>query len=265
MLVKIFAKMKNFINVIKEIDRTLNMVFVFSTILNAAIFFLSVYLLLSIVNLYPILALIPAAIYFALRLYSRSKMDKRKIVESKYEPLKEKLRTAADNIKEDNPVVNELEEEVVHDLKNVGLSSFIQTKEISYKLFATIALSFTIVLVTTMNLYIIDLNEFLSTVPEYLRGIPKLADSALFGEINESNDIYGDSQLAVLGNEQIDIRISPINYEVNVREGGDVEQKQFNEIFPSDVDVEQASAFEENIPEEQQELVKKYFDKLAGR
>jgi len=258
--------MKNFINVIKEIDRTLNIVFVFSSILNAAIFFLSVYLLLSIVNLYPILALIPTAIYFALRLYSRSKMDKRKIVESKYEPLKEKLRTAADNIKEDNPVVNELEEEVVHDLQNVGLSSFIQTKEVSYKLFATIALSFAIVLITTTNLYIIDLNKFLSTtVPEYLQGIPKLADGALLGEINESNDIYGDSQLAVLGNEQIDIRISPVNYEVSVREEGDVEQKQFNEIFPSDVDVEQASSFEENIPEEQQELVKKYFDKLAGK
>ena len=258
--------MKNFINVIKEIDRTLNMVFVFSSILNAAIFFLSVYLLLSIVNIYPILALIPAAVYFALRLYSRSKMDKRKIVESKYEPLKEKLRTAADNIKEDNPVINELEEEVVHDLKNVGLSSFIQTKEVSYRLFATIALSFTIVLTTTMNLYIIDLNEFLSTtMPEYLRGIPKLADGALLGEINESNDIYGDSQLAVLGNEQIDIRISPVNYEVSVREEGDVEQKQFNEIWPSGVDVVQASSFEENIPEEQQELVKKYFDKLAGR
>src|SRR3989338_2755146 len=263
--------MKNFINVIKEIDRTLNMVFVFSTILNAAIFFLSVYLLLSIVNLYPILALIPAAVYFALRLYSRSKMDKRKIVESKYEPLNEKLRTAADNIKEDNPVINELEEEVVHDLKNVGLSSFIQTKEISYKLFATIALSFVIVLTTTTNLYIIDLNEFLSTtLPEYLKGIPKLADGALFGEINESEDIYGDSQLAVLCNDgqidcDINIRISPVNYEVSVREEGDVEQKQFNDIFPSDVDVEQASAFEENIPEEQQELVKKYFDKLAGR
>ena len=146
------------------------------------------------------------------------------------------------------------------------MSSRRKSKDISNKLFATIALSFTIVLVTTMNLYIIDLNEFLSTtIPEYLKGIPKLADGSLLGEINESNDIYGDSQLAVLGNEQIDIRISPVNYEVSVREEGDVEQKQFDEIFPSDVDVEQASSFEENIPEEQQELVKKYFDKLAGR
>jgi hypothetical protein len=49
-----------------------------------------------------------------------------------------------------------------------------------------------------------------------------------------------------------------------VREEGDIDQKQFNEIFPSEVNVEQSSAFEEKIPEEQQELVKKYFDKLAG-
>jgi hypothetical protein len=257
--------MKNFNKVIKEINRTLNFLFVFNSILNASIFFLVVYLLLSIVNLFPILALIPALVYFVLRLTERSKADKRKIVESKYEPLKEKLRTAADNIKEDNPVVNELEEEVIHDLKNVGLSSFVKTKNISYKLFATIALSFVIVLITTMNLYIIDLNKFLSTVPEFLEGIPRLASSKVYGDINESDEIYGDSQLAVLGNENIDIKISPVNYEVSVREGGDVEQKQFDEIFPSDVDVDQASAFEENIPEEQQELVKNYFNKLADR
>ena len=71
--------------------------------------------------------------------------------------------------------------------------------------------------------------------------------------------------LAVLGNEEIDIRIKPTNYEVNVREEGDVEQKQFDEIFPREVAVEQASAFEEKIPEEQQELVKSYFNKLAGK
>ena len=84
------------------------------------------------------------------------------------------------------------------------------------------------------------------------------------GEVNERNDIYGDSKLAVLGDQQIDIRIKPVNYEVSVREEGDVEQKQFDEIFPSQVDIKQSSAYEENIPQEQQELVKNYFNKLAG-
>jgi len=258
--------MKIFIKAIKEINRTLNFLMVFDTILNAAIFFLVVYFLLSLVNLFPILAIIPTIIYFVMRLYRNSKIDKRKIVESKYWPLKEKLRTAADNIEKENPVVNELEEEVMYDLKQVRLSSFIQTKQVYYKIFATILLSFAIVLATTLDLYIVDLNLFLSNIPEFLDDInPRRSDNILLGDINESDDIYGDSKLAILGNQEIDIRIKPANYEVNVREEGDVEQKQFDEIFPREVDVDQASAFEEKIPEEEQELVKSYFNKLANR
>ena len=258
--------MKNFIKAIKEINSTLNFLIIFESILNSVIFFLVVYFLLSLVNLFPISAIIPAIIYFAIRLRVNFKSDKRKIVESKYEPLKEKLRTAADNVNKENPVVNELEEEVVYDLKHVGLSSFIHTKQISYKIFTTILLSFAIVLATTMNLYIVDLNKFLSNFPEFLENInPRRADNILLGEINESENIYGDSKLAILGNQEIDIKIRPVNYEVNVREEGDVEQKQFDEIFPREVAVEQSSAFEEKIPEEEQELVKSYFNKLAGR
>lgn len=257
--------MKNFIKVIREINRTLNFLIIFETILNTVIFFLVVYFLLSLVNLFPISALIPAVIYFAMRLYANSKKDKRKIVESKYEPLKEKLRTAADNINEDNPVVNELEEEVVHDLKHVGLSSFIQTKKVSYKIFTVIFLSFAIVFATTLDLYIVDLTKFLSNVPDMLENLNlRRADNTLLGEINESEDIYGESKLAVLGEEQITIKIKPVNYEVNVREEGDVEQRQFSGIFPREVNVEQASAFEENIATDQQELVKSYFNNLAG-
>jgi len=259
--------MENFIKVIKEINRTLNFFMVFESILNATIFFLVVYFLLSLVNLFPISAIIPAIIYFVMRLNANSKRDKRKIVESKYEPLKEKLRTAADNLREENPVVNELEEEVVADLKNVGLSSFIQTKRVSYKIFSVILLSFAIVFATTLNLYIVDLSDFLLNVPNILDNynLGRRADNRLLGDINESADIYGDSKLAVLGNKEIDIKIKPINYEVNVREEGDVEQRQFDEIFPREVNVGQASAFEENIPLDQQELVQTYFNKLANR
>ena len=255
--------MKLFINAIKEINRTLEFLIIFESILNAAIFFLAVYFLLSLVNLYPILAIIPTLVYVGIKVYVNSKSDKRLIVESKYAPLREKLRTAADNIEKDNPVVNELEEEVISDLKNVGLSSFIQAKGVSYKIFAAIALSFIIVLSTTLNLYIVDLNKFLSNLPDVLDNIgSKRSANSVLGETNESEDIYGESKLAVLGDKPIDIRIKPMNYEVNVREEGDVQKKQFDEIFPKDVNVEQASALEEKIPEEQQELVKNYFNNV---
>ena len=152
-------------------------------------------------------------------------------------------------------------------MKNVGLSSFIQTKRVSYKIFSVILLSFAIVFATTLNLYIVDLSDFLLNVPNILDNynLGRRADNRLLGDINESQDIYGDSKLAILGNKEIDIKIKPINYEVNVREEGDVEQRQFDEIFPREVAVEQSSAFEERIPEEEQELVKNYFNKLANR
>lgn len=258
--------MKDFIKVIKEINRTIDFFMFFESFLNAAIFFLAVYFVLSLVNLYPISALIPAMIYFILRMYAHSKDDKRKIVESKYEPLKEKLRTAADNVKEDNPVVNELEEEVVRDLKNVGLSSFVQTRKVSYKIFASMLLSIAIVFATTMNLYIVDLNKFLGDIPGLIDSLnPRKIAGSVDANISESEGIYGESKLALLGDNPIDIRIKPVNYEVNVREEGDAEKKQFNEIFPSEADIEQSSSSDEHIPEEQQELVKKYFDKLANR
>jgi hypothetical protein len=259
-------KMKNFVKVIKEINRTLNFLFLFETLINSAIFFLIVYLLLAVINLYPILAFIPALIYFLMRLFINLGKDKRLIVESKYSPLREKLRTAADNIKEDNPVIEELEEEVVNDLKQVGMSSFLHTKQVSYKIFAAIFLSFAIVFITQQNLYIVDLNKLFSDIPGAIQTLNPAArvSNVPIGDINESDDIYGDSKLAVLGEKQIDIKIKPANYEISVREGGDAEQKQFDEIFPNEVVVEQASAFEENIPEEQQELVKNYFDNIAG-
>src|SRR3989338_9864737 len=89
--------MKIFINAIREINKTLNFLIIFETTLNTAVFFLVVYLLLSLINLYPLLALIPALVYFAARMYTHSKADKRIIVENKYGPLREKLRTAAEH------------------------------------------------------------------------------------------------------------------------------------------------------------------------
>lgn len=256
--------MKIFTDAVREINRTLTFLTVFETLLNTAIFFLIVYLLLSLVNLFPILALIPAAFYFAIRVYASSKKDKRMAVESKYLPLKEKLRTAADNMDKDNPVVNELQDEVLSELKNVSLSSFISTKHISYKILSTVVLSFTIVLATTFNLYIVDVSKFLGGIPGYIDSVGLKRADIPIGGINESGDIYGEGSLAVLGNEQLDIRIKPANFEVNVREEGDSEKKQFDEMFPSEADVQQSSASEESIPEEQQELVKSYFNKLTS-
>lgn len=258
--------MKKFRKAIREINSSIAFLMWFETVLNTIVFFLIVYLFLSMINVYPMAAAIPAAVFFFVRIFSKSRVDKKRMVEQEYKPLREKLRTAADNMKESNPVVDELQEEVVHDLKNVTLSSFLNTKSIFFKIAMTMVLSFAIVFTTTMNLYVVDFNSLIASIPDILEQTNPVnrGKTAPLGEINETDDIYGDSKLAVLGDDQIDIKIQPVNYEVSVREEGDLEQKQFDEMFPTEVAIEQSSAFEERIPEEQQELVKNYFNELAS-
>jgi hypothetical protein len=255
--------MKNFIKLVNEINKTLNEIILFETVIHTILLFLIVYLFLSLFNLFPIGAAVPAAVYFLMAMRMKMKKNKIKMVENKYDPLKEKLRTAADNVDLESPVVDELQNEVIREMKHVGIAEFLQTKNISYKVFAAIFLSFIIVFTSTFNVQLIDLKTLFGTLPEIIEYLPIRKSPNAFVEVNTTEDIYGDSSLAVLGNKELDIKIQPVNFEISVKDTGDIEQKQFDEIFPSDVDVKGATAFEENVPQDQQELVKSYFKKLA--
>src|SRR3989344_9577450 len=132
--------MKKFIGIIKEMNRTLNNIVLFNNLLNAILIFLAAYILLSIIDFRPFLAIIPAIAYLAYFTYNQFIKDKAEIVEEKYEPLKEKLRTAEDNLNMDNPIVDALQEEVAGEMKNVRVSSFVDQRKISYRILAAIVL-----------------------------------------------------------------------------------------------------------------------------
>ncbi|MCX8147573.1 MAG: hypothetical protein N3D84_03840, partial [Candidatus Woesearchaeota archaeon] len=68
--------MKQFIDVVREIRGTLATIILFFVILNTVIVFLVVYLILAILDLYPMSALIPAGLYFLYSFYRETKLDK---------------------------------------------------------------------------------------------------------------------------------------------------------------------------------------------
>ena len=49
-----------------------------------------------------------------------------------------------------------------------------------------------------------------------------------------------------------------------MRNIGAVQRKEFTELYPEEAFVAAAESFEENIPKQHQELVKNYFNMLAG-
>jgi len=253
--------MKDFIKVIREINYTLDGIFIFNVVLDSIVLFLFSYLALSLFKVKPTLAFYPTAAYFIISLVFNLRKNKASIVEQSYKSLREKLRTAADNLKMSNPVVEELHEEIVHDVKNVSVSSFINTKKLYLRIALATALSLLIVVIATFNISIFDIGSAVGKTGI----IGKIAGSSdpLYAQINESQDIYGKKSITKMGDKELGIQIAPVNYEVSVREEGDAEQKEFDSIFPKDVSVESSSAYEENIPKDQQELVKNYFNNIA--
>ena len=253
--------MKQFKDVVTEINKTLNQIILFENIVNTTLIFLVSYLVLSVLDFHPLFALVPAALYLGFYTHLAFKSSKPLIVESKYAPLREKLRTAADNVNMSNPIVEELEYEVTSEMKNVGLSMFINPRTLSYKIFAVMTLSFMIIFATTMNLKLLEFAKH--KVPDIFDRGPKGVGNFVATQLNTSGDIYGKEDVAKLGDKDLNIRIKPVDFKVNVREEGATEQHQFETTFPRDMTVRETVAYEENIPQEQQELVKNYFKKLA--
>ncbi|MBI2558462.1 hypothetical protein HYW20_04010 [Candidatus Woesearchaeota archaeon] len=252
--------MKQFSNVVREINRTLTQLTLFENIVNTTLVFLAFYLILSIFDSNPLFALIPAFVYLGFYSYMGFRSSKPLMVESKYAPLREKLRTAADNVGMESPIVEELEYEVTTEMKNVGLSMFINPRTLSYKIFAVMLLSFMIIFATTLNLKIVEFAK--QKVPDIFEG-PKGVGNFVAVKLNTSDDIFGNKDVAKLGDKELNIRIKPVDFKVNVREEGEAEQQKFESVFPKDLTVRETAAFEENIPQEQQELVRNYFKKLA--
>ena len=256
------VKMKPFSGVIKEINRTLIELILFENIVNTTIIFLFFYFLLLVFDFYPLYALVPALSYLIYYTIISLIASKPLIVESKYAPLREKLRTAADNLNSSNPVIEELDYEVTSEMKNVGLSMFINPRTVSYKIFAVMFLSFLIIFTTTLNLKIVEFAK--QKVPNIFdtKGLKGVSNFVAV-QLNTTDDIYGKEDVAKLGDKELNIRIKPVDFKINVKEEGEAEQRDFETIFPQDMVVKESASYEENIPQEQQELVKNYFKKLA--
>ena len=144
--------MKNFKDILKEVNVIVEEVLAFDIILTSVLIFLVGYLVLMLVNLNPWYSLFPTLAYLSFLLYVDLSTNKYKMVESKYTPLYEKLRTAADHLDEDNPIVGELQEEVKGDLSNVRVSSFVRIKKISYKVLGSIILCLIILFASIYNI-----------------------------------------------------------------------------------------------------------------
>lgn len=264
--------MRRFIKALKEVNATLNYLILFELLINSVIVFLISYLIFLLLNINPLHAIEVTVFYFLVNFYLRIRGRKILEVEKRYSFLDEKLRTAEDNIYFQSPVVDDLQREIMQDLKRVESSAFFNQKNLFIKTAAIIILCFLI-----LNVHPIQFKPIKLTFPEIKPRInfdftgttitgTKLVRSAKEQPagvqlVELSDNIYGDSSVALLGEEELVIQLRSINEEVKVRNQEELEEEP-EELFP-DIGISSAEAFKENIPKEQQELVKNYFKSVV--
>ncbi len=266
--------METFKNAVAEVRRTIGRLIIFDTSINAILVFLVAFLLFSFFNLPLIYPTLTAVAYFAYVLRRRLRMSKVRIVEQKYHNLNEKFRTAAEYDSEANPVVKELHSEVIGDLRNVEESAFVNEKRIYVKSLAVVALCFIILLLSPFTFGILTFNVNFVDKPSgdaAQFGSPGSGSSTIkfaagtqgTGLLKVSDDIYGETTIAKLGDEEVKIRIKPAGTELSIRDIQEADLPDFSESYPSDIQAVAAGSYEESIPKEDLELVKNYFNELA--
>ena len=180
--------------------------------------------------------------------------------------LNEKIRTSVDNIYKENPVVDELRNEVATEMKQVDYASFFKEKRTSFKILAIIFLCFTLIFLAR---YDVDLKLNFERVFGFIEG-GFGNETGLVGDIISATtgapdeDIFGDESLAELGREEMTVNINRVGYEINMDDVKDPSKKDFEQsLFPEDIGLEEAEVYNKDILKENQELVKNYFRNMA--
>jgi len=259
--------MKQFISVIKEVNFIFHNLEIFMNLLNSIIVFLAVYLVLSILNFYKVAAYFVAIIFFIVTTYIRFREKYLIKVEKNFPFLYEKLRTAADYANVDNPIVDELQQEVMRDMKKVEVAAFLKTSAVSYRVLTSLILSFLIIMVAVYDIKW-DLNLAFKKSPDYKYGEGGKNPGDEEGDVRSagegtSDNIFGDETVAKLGEKDLKIALKTQSYEISLRDFKKPEKREFADLFPKEISAQSSGSYEESIPQEQQELVKNYFKKLA--
>lgn len=210
-------------------------------------------------------SLFPTLIYAVIHIPSVLREVSYSNIEKKVPELKEQLITVADNWKEDNEIVNALCDDVVQSMKSVKTSYFVDFGKLTRQVGLLAILSFIIIGISAFNVRFID---FTATVQELAKlrsaGDYDIHEELLdFEEGSNLDDILGEENIAVLGNDLLDLELNPIQSEVDIGQIKAPSDEAFRRIPPSEIKASADAGYEDSIPRQYQSIVKTYFREIT--
>lgn len=251
------------LQVIREIKGELLKVSIVQSLVNSLIIFLVFYILLLPFTIPWVAAFIPTLVFFLISLIYYAKKRNLEYVESLFPLVNEQLRTAKDNLGKDNEIIRRLNQDVINKAKRIKTSFFLNFKTLNLSIIIVIALSLSIFSVSYLNINKINFNEFNFKNP--IDSIKKITNSNTpGGGIGVGKDLtYGKESVALLGNNELNLQLNPTNTELNPEDLNDPEKKNFDTGLPQDIKSSAEANFKEDIPKENQEIVKNYFSQIT--
>lgn len=226
------------------------------SILHAAtdslIFFMVSLNITTLLGLKFYFALAAAALFMLGDLLVRMKHTTLKEIEKRNPNVSDILRTARDHANNKDFMVLAMFEDLIQRMKSVSAASILNQQRLMLKIVVVCALSFSVIMVSANNIHV---PESVFDPDTYYKWFSKQGDDRLDFytiEFNESDSlIYGDDEMAKLGNETLEVHITPSINEMSFGSVKDPEEKEFEKgTFPSEIAAVSDASSEEKLPKE---------------
>lgn len=254
---------------LRELKEVLYVMDMLRLVLDTLIVFLAVLLAFALLNIAWYDALVPAAVYFGYRFYREWKQNKMRVVEQKVPELDEQLQTVEDNLGRESTILAMLNEDVVRKMKKIKTSLFVNVHDLTVKSVSILLISLIVILVAILNVNFdakLAAEKAAAPLKNIIRQpsqeIPRV-DLASLREGNFS-DIFGNKSLAKLGSKELQLVVNPLQSEINLDEVSEAESGDFTPPdFPREIVTSYEDAYAENVPKENQDIIKRYFQQIT--
>ncbi len=253
-------------NALRELKNAVLEITVATCWLDCLIVFMLFLLILKLVTIDWYWSFIPALVYTVLHARSHlKKVSRFAYVEEKVPELKEKITTVADNLSRDNPVIEELNQDVLAGMHLIRTSFFFSFSRLTRELMTLAILAFLVTGVSAYNVKFINFNKVIDDVGDLrlFKGKYDVNEDLLEYEENLSEDIYGNKSIAILGNEELKLQINPVLSDVDISKIEDPRERSFRSYAAKDISAQTDASFEDSIPKDYHKIVKNYFKEIT--
>ncbi|MEM4247497.1 MAG: hypothetical protein QXF14_04205 [Candidatus Woesearchaeota archaeon] len=211
--------MKPILAALREVRTAVTQITLFTALLDTLVVFLLSALVLILVSLQWWYAFVPAALYGSIHTY-RSVKKRRNLayVEEKVPELEEQLITVADNTDKENAIVTSLQQDVLRGMRAIKTSYFLSFGRLARELITLAVASILIITVSAHGVKFLDFRDVMRDLGELGKGVGayELGNASLEFIENMSEDIYGNKTIEELGNDEIELKPSPVLSDIDI-------------------------------------------------